>query len=325
LNFLFSFHRLIIIIFSCFTVLSCALIQPSPAQLDKDIKQWIAQNQFDEIDAAFSHINKNDKKFKKILSQKKSIAKQKNIFIETTLATAKKHSRENKWQPALDTYNNALLKIKNEPRLTKERENLLKSRDNHVRKLKEEMLIKRANALISYMKIYEKLEDLIPKDYSAQFDINHYDKDRIDVAKQLNTCAAQAIKNKQYIAARNCYSLSYKLEPSKHKLLWVTKIDRQLEIKSSKKRHDELLASYKTAYAKQQYNKAMLHLDTLLAIDPSHQNAIKLKKSLIKEINIQTKNKIDLGKELYAKKKINKALNIWNQARLKQSAKKFNH
>ncbi|VAW65262.1 hypothetical protein MNBD_GAMMA08-2994 [hydrothermal vent metagenome] len=316
MNFLFSFHRLIIIIFSCFTILSCALIQPSPEQLDKDVKQWLAHNQFDEIDAAFSRINKNDKKFKSILSKQTSIEKQKKIFIEKTSATAKEHSRANKWQQALNAYNNALLKIKNQPRLTQERENLLKARDKHVKKLKEEMLIKRANALISYMKIYEKLEDLIPQDYSAQFDINRYDQDRIEVAKRLNICATQAIKNKQYITARNCYSLSYKLEPSKHKLLWVTKIDRQLETKSSKKRHDKLLAAYKTAYAKQQYNKAMLHLDTLLAINPSHQNAVKLKKSLIKEINIQTRKNIELGKELYAKKKIDKALNIWNKARL---------
>ena len=316
MSFLFSFHRFIIITFSCITILSCALIQPSPVQLDEDIKQWLSQNQFDKIDAAFSRIDKNDKKFKHILSKQPSIEKQKKVFIEKTSATAKKYNRDNKWQSALETYNNALLKIKDEPRLTKERKSLLKNRDSHVKKLKEEMLIKRANALISYMKIYEKLEDLIPKDYSAQFDINHYDKDRVDVAKQLNSCAAQAIKNKQYIAARNCYSLSHKLDPSKHKLLWVTKIDRQLEIKSSKKRHDELLAAYKTAYAKQQYNKAMLHLDTLLAIDPSHQNAVKLKKSLIKEISIQTQKNINLGKELYAKKKIDEALKLWNQARL---------
>jgi len=295
---------------------ACALIQSTPESLEKEIKIWLSENEFDEIDDAIKDIDNKDKKFQSIAKQKNKINKQKNRFIEKTSNSAQAYINGNKWQLALDTYNSALEKIENEPRLSKERKQLLLKRDLKVSALRKEMLMKRANALISYKEIYSKLHALVPQDYSAQFDINRYEKDRIEVAGYLKTCGDHAKKQKQYITARDCYSLSNKLVPDKQKSNWVAKIDSQLKSKSDKKRYDELLNAYKSAFKKEEYMKARLHLNTLLAIDPSHKKAKNLLTALNKKVREQASIKITLGRELYSKKKINDALLVWQQALL---------
>lgn len=293
---------------------ACAWIQSTPESLDKDINIWLSQNEFDEIDDALKNINKNDNKYKQILNKKPSITKIKNKFIEDTSKTAQTYQKENKWQLALDTYNNALKKMQDNPRLNKERDKLLQDRDEKVTSLRKEMLMKRANALISYKEIYSKLHALVPQDYSAQFDINRYDKDRLEVAGYLKRCADQARTEKQHAVARDCYSLSNKLAPTKQKAMWVDKIDTQLKNKSNKKRYDELLSSYKLALKKDEYKKARLHLNTILAIDPTHKKAKSFLTALNDKLREQASIKIIRGKELYSEKKINDALLIWQQA-----------
>jgi len=295
---------------------ACAWIQSTPESLDKDINLWLSQNEFDEIDDAFKSINEKDKKYKTILNKKSRITKLKNKFIEDTSKSALAYKHENKWQLALDTYNNALEKIEGNPRLAKEREKLLQDRDMKVASLRKDMLMKRANALVSYKEIYSKLHALVPQDYSAQFDINRYEKDRLEVAGYLKTCGDQAKSKKQHVVARDCYSLSNKLAPTKQKAIWVEKIDTQLKSKSNKKRYDELLSSYKSALKKEEFNKAKLHLNTILAIDPSHKKAKNLLTALNDKLREQASTKITLGKELYSEKKINDALLIWQQALL---------
>ncbi|MCW9047608.1 MAG: hypothetical protein OQK46_05960 [Gammaproteobacteria bacterium] len=300
----------------CANMYACALLQSTPESLDNDINLWLSQNEFDEIDDALKNINKKNKKYNPVLNRKPYIIKQKNKFIEDTSTTAQAYQNENKWQLALDTYNNALEKIKDNPRLSKEREKLLKDREIKVTALRIDMLMKRANALISYKEIYSKLHALVPHDYSAQFDINRYEKDRLEVASYLMMCGDQALKKRQHTLALDCYTLSNNLAPSKQKAMWVEKIDSQLKNKSNKKRYEDLLSSYKSALQKEDYKRAKLHLNTMLAIDPSHKKAKSLLTALNDKLREQAATKITRGKELYSEKKINDALLIWQQALL---------
>lgn len=286
----------------------------SPDSLNQDIEKWLSKNEFDKIDNAFKRADKSNKKFNRVFLLQPKINDKKNAFINRTILTANKYKQSNQWQLALDTYINALNKIKNETRLKKEMSKLIQQRDRQVTELRKTMLMKRANALISYKIIYEKLHRLIPQDYSAKFDISRYDKDSVEVAGYLKMCGDQALKNKQLSLARDCYSLSNKLQATKEKRILVAKISSQLSYKSSQKRYNELLNAHKLAYSKHEYNKAKLHLKTLLAINPSHTKAKKLLTALNKEVSEQTLSKIQLGKALYSEKKINAALQIWQEA-----------
>ena len=306
--------RFIFIMLTCSVTYACTLLQTTPDSLNNNITQWLAENEFDKIDHALKKADKNDTKYTFIINKTKTIIASRNEFIKKTSATAIKYQRENQWQKALQTYDHALDKIEDEPRLLKEKSALLKERDRQITNLRKDMLMKRANALISYKIIYSKLHKLIPEDYSAQFDINRYDNDRIEVANQLRMCGEQARKNNNYTLARDCYYLSNELEPSKPKSLLVTKLNKQLKDISSQKRHIKLLSAYQSAYDKHEYNLAKSHLNELLSISPSHSKAKTLLASLNKEVQEWVSSKIEVGKERYSKKKINAALEIWRQA-----------
>lgn len=298
------------------TVFSCALMPLSPEKLNSNIEHWLSQNEYDKIDSALNRIDKSNTKYQSSLDNKSLIENKKQKFIISTSDNAKKFQLNNKWQQALDTYDNALKKIKDQPKLSQERADLILQRDEQIDTLKKDMMMQRANALISYKKIYEKLLALIPEDKRAQQDIHHYNKNRIEVASQLNFCGDQARKNKQYLLASDCYSLSNKLAPTKQKLLWVTSINKKLIKQSNKKSNDELLAAYEAAYKKQQYQKARQHLSTLLTSNPSNKKNKMLLNALDKEISEMALKKITSGKTFYNEKKIDKALKMWQQALL---------
>lgn len=314
LNIRLTLIQPVFIALTCLSLYSCILIKPKPEALIQNIEQWLSQNEFDKIDKEIDSIDKNDRQYRTILKHKESIGLKKKKFIENTSLKAQKYKLSNEWQLALDTYNNALEKIKNQPILAKEKKALISERDEQVTALRKDMLMKQADALISYKKIYEKLHQLIPQDLNAQFDIGRYDKDRVEVASHLKLCGEHAIDNKQITLARDCFSLSNQLDPSPDKQLWVKKTNKQLLDKAKQKRHGELLAAYNLAYKNGEYNKAKLHLYTLLAIDPSHSNAKNLLQSINSEIRKLALDKIDSGRALYAEKKIDGALKLWKEA-----------
>jgi len=316
LNILFKLTRYFFIGLLSLSVFACSFIPPTPDNLNQNITFWLSQNEFDKIDKTLHRIDNKEAKYEKTLSQKANINKQKQNFINSTSKQAQQLKQNNNWQQALETYDNALQKIKNQPRLTKERADLIFERDEQIDVLKKSMMMQRANALISYKKVYDKLFKLIPEDDGAQQHIQRYNNNRIEVANQLNLCGEQARKNKQYLLANDCYALSNKLVPSKQKKSWISAINKQLINESHKKSSDELLAAYHAAYKKQQYQLAKKQLNTLLAINPSHEKTKTLLNSLNKKINEMTLEKIKLGKALYNSKKINAALETWQQALL---------
>jgi tetratricopeptide (TPR) repeat protein len=305
---------LFIIALACISVHSCVLLPTTPQSLNQKIDQLLTENEFDEIEFTLQRASKDDPLYAYIINRKQSINSKRTQYIDSTLAKADKFLKANKWQQALDTYNNALLKINNEPRLSNQKEALLVERNKQVTALRKDMLMKKANALVSYKIIYKKLQQLIPDDYSAQFDINRYENDRIEIAEHLMKCGEQALNKKQYILASECYSLSNKLEPTKQKAKLVSQINSELTNKSLLKRRNKLLAAYRSAYDKYNYNKARKYLNALLDINPSHPKANDLLAILNKEIDDQITSKINIGKDLYSKKKIDEALKIWQQA-----------
>jgi len=306
--------RLLIITLICTALTTCTLMPVSLAVLDQDIDLWLSKNEFDNIDNALNKLDPHNPKNHSVLRKKSVINKRKSAFIKNELLKASRFKQSQQWEKALQTYDSALAKIHNEPRLIKAKKDLLQKRDAKIIALQKTLLMKRATALISYKKIYGKLSKLTPLDSATKANIKNYNRERINVAKQLEICGNNANKAKKFTQARDCYYLSNTLEPSKQKQVWVKLISKQLKNKFTQKRHDELLTAYNLAYNAQNYSQAQMHLQSLLSIDPAHEQAQNLLLDLNREINTLALNKIAKGKELYSQKKINDALQVWQQA-----------
>lgn len=296
-------------------IVACTFIKPTPQSLSADIDLWLNSNQYDKIDYALNKPYTTNPEFKETLKRKASIIQKRNRYIENSSKTAQKFKSNFKWQKALDTYNTALNNVEGQPRLIKERNELIKQRDAHITNLRKDLLMNRANALISYKKTYSTLNKLVPDDSNAQHDISRYEDEKEHLANQLQRCGEQAIKKNQYTLARDCYLLSNKLMPSDKKLSFVDSLEKQLKTQANEKRFKELLSAYDDAYDKKIYGKARAPLQTIIAIDPKHSKANELLKSLNLEIDEQLEKLITKGEELYSEKKITEALNTWKQAK----------
>ena len=300
----------------CCSSFACTFIKPTPDSLNEDINHWLSNNQYGKIDYAINNIDiKKSPEFKKTLKLKPSLKRKKSQYIEKVSKTARKHKQNSNWQLALNTYDDALSNLNSNPRLISERKDLIKQRNIHVANLRKELLINRANALISYKKTYTALEKLIPEDNSAQYDISLYENEKENLAKDLQKCGEHAIKNNHYTIARDCYVLSNQLMPSETKLSFVDKIKNQLKDQENKQRFKELLSAYDSAYTKKDFKSARTALQTLTAIEPKHKKATKLLNNLNKEIDELVETLIATGKQQYSKKKINQALKTWQKAK----------
>lgn len=291
------------------------MIISSPEQADANIDQWLAQNNFSKIERTLNAINANRTEYRNLLARKDEIEAKKAAYIRNTIKQASQLQQQQQWQEAVSLYETALNNTNHAAELETNYNKLLKLREQEIISLRKQLLLKDANTLISYKPIYERLEQLLPADYRAQNDLNRYKNYVNATTRQLDNCAEDAIKRRQYTTAKECYLLSHTLTPGKHKQAGIERLDSMIKNVSNQKFYNELLATYRTEYNNNNYHLARQSLQTILKLNPQHEQARKLLDSLTQEINIQVNKKLSLGRDLYSKQKIDAALLQWKQAR----------
>lgn len=303
-----------LVLVSLFSQLTgCAHYYAARSNFNDKISEWLKENEYTKIESSLEKLSPQHQNYKKISSRKNNIANKKAAYINNILQTAKNFQNKEQWQAAIDTYNSALSKIKNNTQLIKAKNKLLTERDMQVTELRKNMLLRRSRALLQYQPIYIKLKKLIPNDHRAQYDIYKFENEINETSRLLANCGKQAFDKKNYTLAEECYDLSVKLVASKkiEKLKNNVKniIKHDNEIKTA---HD-LISAYHSAYESGNFPKARLHLDQLLAINPEHKQTQQLKEQLDRDINTRIEKGINIGKTQYSEGKINIALKTWQE------------
>lgn len=293
----------------------CSIIISSPETLDENIDQWLEENNFSKIEHTFDAININRTEYQKLLTRKNEVEAKKSAYIQNTIKQASQLQQDQQWQQAVSLYETALDNTDHATELEKHYNQLLKQREQEIISLRKQLLFKDANTLISYKPIYERLEQLLPTDYRAQNDLSRYKNYVSATTHQLDNCAEDAINRRQYNLAKECYLLSHALVPGKHKQSGIERLDSMIKNVSNQKFYSELFAAYRTDYQNKNYYLARQSLQTILKLNPQHEEARKLLDSLTHEINLLVNNKLSLGRDLYSQQKIDAALAQWKQAR----------
>ncbi len=294
---------------------SCSMIISSPEQANENIDLWLAENNFSKIERTFDAININRPEYRKLLSRKDEVEKQKSAYIKNTVSQASQLQKNQQWHEAVSLYETALKNTDHAAELEKHYNQLLKLREQEIINLRKQLLLKDANTLISYKPIYERLEQLLPTDYRAKNDLTRYKNYVSGTTRQLDNCAEDAIKQHQHNLARECYLLSHALVPGEKKQQGIERLGSMIKNVSHKKSYNELFAAYQTEYQNKNYHLARKNLKTILELNPQHEQASKLLDSLTQEIDILVNNKLSLGRDLYSKQKIDAAMAQWKQAR----------
>jgi tetratricopeptide (TPR) repeat protein len=291
------------------------MIISSPERVDENIDRWLAENNFSKIERTFDAINIDRAEYQQLLARKNEIEAQKTEYIQDTIKQAAQLQQKQQWQQAVSLYETALTNTDHAAELETHYNQLLKLREQEIISLREQLLFKDAKTLISYKPIYERLEQLLPADYRAQNDLKRYKNYVSATTRQLDNCAEDAIKKRQYDLAKECYLLSHTLVPGSHKQDGIERLDSMIKNVSNQKFYSKLFAAYRNEYQNKNYHMARKNLQTILKLNPQHEQARKLLDSLTQEINRLVNNKLSLGRDLYSQQKIDEALAQWKQAR----------
>lgn len=294
-----------------FQLTGCSQFYARRDNLNEQIDTWLKENEFGKIESTIKYMSASHPDYKKIRDRKTELANAKKAFIDNTISQANKLVGEQKWQQALDLYTNAQTKIPDDPTLIRQKTDLVSERDSQVKELRKDMMLRRGRALVQYQTIYEKLEKLIPDDYSARYDITRYEKEKQDVAGELQDYGEYSLDSKNYALAEECISLSNQLVPTSEKQKTLNNIIKTRKVVEDKRRSNELLDAYQKAYENGDYAKAREQLEALIALDAGNKQARELKTRLDRDINLRVEHDIARGKTLYSEGKINEALAIW--------------
>lgn len=303
--------NLITILVAVIFTASCSGYYARSDKLNSQIDIWLKEHRYTRIDNTLKLLQKDHPDYKKIKARIPAINKNKKNYINKTIKTANSLKAKNQWQEAIDELTLALILIPGDKKLTAEYDSLTTERDIRINELRKMMLIRKARTLLQYASVYQKLKQLIPNDYSAQREIDEYNREREDIAELLMSCSNHALTRRDYFLATECLSLSNQLISSKEKQqLLKTAVANRKKL-DKKRRSKQLLINFHKAKTSQDYASARYNIEILLDLDPNDKTYIKLKKQLETDINNHLKNDIQQGKLLYSKGNISQALEIW--------------
>jgi tetratricopeptide (TPR) repeat protein len=195
-------------------------------------------------------------------------------------------------------------------------ETLDKKTTERVAQLRKDMLLRRARALVQYEPIYQELETLMPQDNGATDDIRHYKAERRNIAEGLYDCGQESMFEKNYAQAEECLELSNKLESYGEKQAMLDKARSIRKQQDDKRRSEQILQAYQTAYASGNLAEASLQIDLLLSLAPDNVSAVILRDQLNAEIKARMTKDLEEARSLYSRGKINEALVICNSLML---------
>jgi tetratricopeptide (TPR) repeat protein len=307
-----KYYPILLIIFT--QVSGCASYYASKSDYNEIINKWLSNNEYTKIQQSLKKLSKNHPDYKIISARKNELKLKEKKYIENSLVSAKKQLKQEKWQSALNVYETALEKVEDNKELLTAKDELIKERNTQVTELRKNMLLRRAKALVQYKPIYTKLKKLIPNDYSARYDINKFEDEKNEASRQLMDCGNQALTQKNYNLAEECFELSNKLIPLKDTQTLISKTKHIINRNDNKKKTHDLINAYHQAYEAGNFPKARLHLDQLLIINPEHKKSQQLKQQLDRDINTRIEKGINLGKTQYSQGKINEALKTWQDS-----------
>lgn len=290
---------------------ACAQFSIYSGNPEQKISQLLKENEYSKIEAILHSLDKDDPQYTALMQRKKKIEKKKHEYIKQQIAKARKLEAENKWQLAIETFDRALEKIADDKALINARAALIKERNFQVNELRKDLLFQRANVLIGYQPLYEKLKALVPYDELARQEISAYEAEKEHLAEQLMGCGRHGVSIQDYALAERCLKLSNQLEPANTKKLLLDEVSHKKNIIRKNQQINLLMAKYKSYYEANDLSAARESLRGILKIDKKNAQANKLIKRLQLEINAKIEAGLKKGKELYSKGKIKQALQVW--------------
>lgn len=296
----------------------CAYLSSYSSELPEKIDTLIQQQEYGEALAMLEYVRPSHAEYNKLMQQKKRIEKLIPKFETATIKKARKLTRQEKWYPAQQTYEQALKKVPQSKKIHDAQQKFLTQRDNYLKQLELTLLLNRAKWLIKNAPVQKEIVRVIPDEYQRYEELRDYQEKVDETANQLVKCVQSALNASNYNLAETCLSLSEKIDSKnidKKQLVSANRKLAQAEKIEVRKQNDKtraLIAELKQGYSEDNLRRAQYHLNVLRKQNSRDATSIKLRKQLNKRYREGIDQKIAAGRRLYSGGKIQEALDVWN-------------
>lgn len=296
----------------------CAYLTSFSAELPQKVDSLIQQQEYAEALAMLEYVRPSHADYQQLMQQKKQIEKLIPQFETATIKRAQQLTRQEKWYPAQQTYDQALAKVPQSQRMLEAQQEFLKQRDNYLTQLELSLLLNRANWLIKNAPVQKEIVRVIPDDYQRYEELRDYPQKVDETADQLVMCVQSALDANDYSLAETCLKLVERLgakNVDQKQLASARKKLAQAEKAEVRKQNDKtraLIAELKQGYSQDNLRRARQHLNVLRKQNSRDKTSRKLKSQLEQRYREGIDQKIAAGRRLYSSGKIQEALDVWN-------------
>ena len=296
----------------------CAYLSSFSADLPEKIDSLIQQQEYAEALAMLEYVRPSHADYSRLMQQKKRIEKLIPEFEKATIKKAQRLTRQEKWYPAQQTYEQALAKVPQSKAIRQAQEKFLQQRENYLKQLELSLLLNRANWLIKNAPIQKEIVRVIPDDYQRYDELRNYPELVDETANHLVECIKSALEASDYNLAETCLNLvehidsknvdKKQLAIAKKKLAQADKA----EVRKQNNKTRALITELKQGYSEDNLRRARRHLNVLRKQNSRDITSIKLRKELERRYRKGIDQKIAAGRRLYSSGKIQEALDVWN-------------
>ncbi len=296
----------------------CAYLSSFSSDLPEKIDGMIQQQEYAEALAMLDYVRPSHTDYNRLMQQKKRIEKLIPEFETATIKKAHRLTRQEKWYPAQQTYEQALKKVPHSKAIREAQQEFLQQRESYLKQLELSLLLNRANWLIKNAPVQKEIVRVIPDDYRRYDELRDYPELVDETADHLVECIQSALDANDYNLAETCLKLAERIgskNVDKKQLAIARKKLAQAEKAEVRKQNDKtraLIAELKQGYSQDNLRRARQHLNVLRKQNSRDATSIKLQKELERRYHTGIDQKIAAGRRLYSSGKIQQALDVWN-------------
>ena len=289
------------------------------------IDQHVERGEYGEAIDIIDALRPSHPDYERARAKLPAISRAADAYAERMIEQARELAAEGQWQPALETYDEALARYSQSRTIAEARESFLADREAYLDDLRTRLLISHGKHLLDDAPVYAEIEHVLPTSYRARRDNAQHQDEIEDTAKRLHTCGMEALGEKRPELAERCLSLAHALVQSQETLealeqakrLKASLDTREREIRlrrverEKSARFKTLMERYRTAMAGQDLLRARDALDEAARLQPDNRELTREQRQLELAIERYVSSEIERGRRAYTLGHIEEALQIW--------------
>jgi len=295
----------------------CSLLYSYDENLTQRIDQWIEEGKFKTALNTISYVDPDHKHYKTVQQQKKKITLYLINYESDAIIKSNQLVKQGNWLTALDYIDQVSENIPDNRKIISHKKNLLKQRDQIIKKYETRILNHQANNLVAKIGLYDEINKTVTTDEKNQLEIKEFYILKNKVIKRLTLQSEYYYRKNDFDKAENSVALGLKLRPEKEYFSRLNKIKKHIQSKNNIK--NTLRINHAKALLKklsQGYSRSILK-ETKETINQLKENTKKTKTELNliakleKHLKIGVKRYFKAARKLYSEEKIQEALSIW--------------